>query len=95
MRHVKFVLFLLVFQNGSHFGKQEDTEDKVGHYCFFAMRSHIWAITVGGYVFAEYVASLTSLSYNLLGNFLAAFAIWSNVLATFCHLKQLLILGAT
>ena len=79
MRHVKFVLFLLVFQSGSHFGKQEDTEDKVGHYCFFAgffaMRSPIWAITVGGYVFAEYVASLTSLSYNLLGNFLAAFAI--------------------
>ena len=39
------------------------------------MRSPIWAKTVGGYVFAEYVAPLTSLGYNLLGNFLAAFAI--------------------
>ena len=79
MRHVKFVLFLLVFQNGSHFGKREDGEDKVGHYCFFAgffaMRSHIWAITVGGCVCTEYVGSLTSLSHKLLGNFLAAFAI--------------------
>jgi len=55
--------------------------------------SHIWAITVGGYVYAEYVASLTA--KGLATSCSAAFCYLEQRSDNFRHLEQLLILGAT
>ena len=58
-------------------------------------RFHIWAIsiTVGGYVYAEYVASLTA--KGLATSCSAAFCYLEQRSDNFRHLEQLLILGAT
>ena len=59
-------------------------------------RFHIWAIiciTVGGYVYAEYDASLTA--KGLATSCSAAFCYLEQRSDNFRHLEQLLILGAT